>query len=148
MKWGIEEKKILIILYNSILFDVFTFYIEFTTNYFHNWKMLRKMKHIFKFCVNIFFCMFFTFGIRPKMIFYDYRIIFHFTNFMALLFDIYTFNQLQFVLLWYESQSNTNKNSSVFNFILNYFASLTKSWVTYSVSPIPLPSWTLISCLF
>ena len=42
MKWGIEEKEILIILYNSILFDVFTFYTEFTTNYFHNWNMLKK----------------------------------------------------------------------------------------------------------
>ena len=37
---------------------------------------------------------------------------------MALLVDIYTFNQLQFILLWYKSQSNTNKNSSFFNFIL------------------------------
>jgi len=30
MKWGIEEKEILIILYSFVLFDVFTFYSEFT----------------------------------------------------------------------------------------------------------------------
>lgn len=57
-------------------------------------------------------------GLKRSFLCHDYKIIFHFTIFMALLFDIYTFNQLQFILLWYESQSNTNKNPSVFNFIL------------------------------
>lgn len=99
---------------------VFTFYIEFTMNYFHNWKMLKKNETHFKFYVTISFPVCFlplASGLKRSFLCHDYKIIFCFTIFMALLFDIYTFNQLQFILLWYESQSNTNKNSSVFNCI-------------------------------